>query len=371
MKRALLILLLGGACMKASTQVLINLQLPPSGIMVKSQLWNLSLINTSNDVLNIQVEIVLTDVSNNQRVLAGTSRLFQLPKGIKQLQANDAMPIIYNVLNTGYGIDGSQDGFLPIGTFTVCFSVLRVTNDFSERLAEECETIDIEPVSPPFLIAPSDSEHVDLTHPFFTWIPPSPYNLFNNLLYDWVLVEVQSMQTGATAIQQNVPLLSQSNLAFTNFQYPLSQPDLDTSKLYAWQVTAKNNISPIAKSEIWTFRIRKLGTDTNTTPDKESFYAKLKKEEDASFVLCYGVLKYAYFNELNNGQVEINVFDISGPVRRQVFLDSAFYSVTPGQNFKYFDLRDKGLIDKHTYRLELVAATGARWYLKFEFRKPD
>lgn len=371
MKKLCFLLLLAGWSVTMQGQVLINLQLPPSGIMLKNQLWNLSLVNTSNTLLNVQVEVNITDISNNQRVLAGTTRLFQLPKGIKQVQANEIMPVTYNVLNNGYGINASQDGFLPIGTFNICYTVLSIVSDASERLAEECETVEIEPVSPPFLISPSDSEHVDIFHPFFTWIPPMPYYLFNNLLYDWTLVEVQPMQTGAAAIQQNIPLLSQSNLSVTNFQYPLAQPDLDTSKLYAWQVTAKNNTSAIAKSEIWTFRVRQLGMDTNTSYSKESFYAKLKPEENASFVLCFGVLKYAYLNEQSTSRVQITITDISTPVRRQIDTDSTFYTVVPGQNFKFLDLRDKGLTEKHIYLLDLINSSGLHWYLKFEFRKPD
>src|SRR5205807_4543759 len=129
----------------------------------------------------------------------------------------------------------------------------------------------------------------------------------NNLRYDWTLVEVAPLQTGATAIQQNTPLLSQYNLTTTNFQYPLSAADLDTAKIYAWQVAAKNNMNTVAQSEVWTFRVRKPGLDTTTTINKEGFFARLKQSENASFVLSYGKVNYEYFNEASNGTVRLNV----------------------------------------------------------------
>ncbi|MCP2937171.1 hypothetical protein NK983_31220, partial [Salmonella enterica subsp. enterica serovar Typhimurium] len=85
-------------------------------------------------------------------------------------------------------------------------------------------------------LIPADSEHVELTRPFFTWIPPTPLNLFSNLNYSWTLVEVQPTQSAADAIQQNIPVLSQTGLLTTNFQYPPGMAELDTGKTYAWRV---------------------------------------------------------------------------------------------------------------------------------------
>jgi len=368
-KRAFLLLLMAGLVTAGPAQVLINLQLPPSGVTIKSQLWNFSLVNTSTTTYDIQVEVTLTDMSNNQRVLAGTSKLIQLPRGARVIKPSDVLPVTYNV--TGPGVDASPDGFLPVGHFMTCFSVLRINSDLSERLAEECESIEVEPISPPILVNPSDSDQVELSHPLFTWIPPTPFTLFTNLRYNWTLVEVADLQTGATAIQQNVPLLSQSSLGITSFQYPLSSPALDTGKVYAWQVTAVNNNSVIAQSEVWTFRLRKLGVDTVTTANKEGFYARLKREENASFVLSYGKINFEYFNESNSALVQLRLLDISKPVRRTIALDSASYSVKPGQNLRQLDLTDKGLTAGHVYLLELTNRAGERWYLKFEFRKPD
>lgn len=369
MRKIILIGLLLVVLQSATAQVVLNLQLPPMGLTIKPQLWNLSLINTSPQDMQVRIEMVMTDVNNNQRVLTGTSRVILLPKGIKQLQLNDVMPITYNPGSPGYAVDPSPTGFLPIGLFNICYTVIKLESDAADRLGEECETIEIEPISPPQLVMPLDEEQVDITRPFFAWIPPSPYNTLNGLLYDWILVEVQGTQSPADAIQQNVPVLNRQNISFTNFQYPLASPELDSSKLYAWRITAKNNMSPIANSETWSFRVRKYLPDT--IPGVPSgFFARLGRVEDAAFTVCTGVLRFEYNNELNSPAVNLKLYDISSTNRKLITLENTAQQVRLGQNFVQVDLREtSGMINKHMYLLEVENARKEKGYLKFEYRE--
>ena len=349
-------------------QVILNLQLPPMGLTVKPQLWNMSLVNTGTVNFDVRVEVVLTDVSTGQRVLTGTSTIFSLPKGVKQVRMADVVPVTYSIGNPGYMVDPGQDGFLPVGVFTVCYSVVTV-GEVPEKLSEECETVEVEPVSPPQLVMPADNEELVVTRPVFAWLPPAPYNSPNSLLYDWLLVEVQPTQSAADAIQQNIPVLARGNVSFTSFQYPLSMAELDTAKTYAWRITAKNNSSAIANSEVWTFRIKKDNPDSKTnTPT--AYFARLHKEEGAAYVLCNGILRFEYTNEINSNEVGIKIIDISSAARKQIVLDSSTYTVRMGQNFMQLDLRDTpGMISKHMYLLELRNAKQEKWYLRFEYRK--
>jgi hypothetical protein len=245
---------------------------------------------------------------------------------------------------------------------------MQVISDGSERISEECETLTIEPVSPPQLILPLDEEQVDYTRPFFAWIPPSPYNTLNSLLYDWTLVEVLPTQSAADALQQNVPVLSRQNLSFTGLQYPLSSPELDTSKQYAWRITAKSNLSPIGNSEVWRFRVRKYAPDTSTAGLTPGFFAKLHREEDAAFVLCTGVLRFEYMNDFNTSAIKLRLYDISSAGRKPVALDNAAQQVRAGQNFVQVDLREQsGMVKKHKYLLEVVNAKNEKAYLLFEY----
>ncbi|WP_276482889.1 hypothetical protein [Paraflavitalea pollutisoli] len=351
------------------SQVVVNLQLPPLGLTIKPQLWNLSLVNTSAQTMLVRVEMVMTEVHTNQRVLTGTSQAVPLPKGIKLLQAQDLGTITYNMGSPGYTIDPSPAGFLPTGVFRICYTILKIESDYADRLGEECETIEVEPISPPQLVMPLDEEAVDITRPFFAWVPPAPFNTLNGLLYDWVLVEVQSTQSPADAIQQNIPLLSRQNIAYTNFQYPLASPELDSSKLYAWRITAKNNLLPIANSEVWTFRVRTLEVDTNRYVSPGSF-AQLQRTEDAAFVICSGVLRFAFTNEVNSQQMSLRLFDISSANRKSIAIEAPATPIVAGQNLLQVDLRNSsGMVNRHIYLLEVTDAKGEKGFLRFEYRE--
>lgn len=351
-------------------QVVVNVQLPATGVTMKSQLWNLSLINSSNSEKDVQIEMTFTDASNNQRVMTALTNIFRLPKGMKQIVISDILPVIYTANSSGYNIDNRPEGFLPIGSFIVCYSVIHKLNDATENLGDECERIDIEPLSPPMLVSPAEDEQIEITRPVFNWLSPSPPNFFNQLLYDWTLVEVKPTQSGSLAIQQNIPLLTQSGITTTNFQYPMSFPELDTGKIYAWQVAAKNNNSVIAKTEVWTFRIKQPEREKENSTG--GYYVRLRKSDDAAFVMCNGVLKYEYVNELNDSLAYIQVTDLSISTRKEIPVDSSAVAIRFGQNFMQFDVRDlPGMTDKHIYLFELVNSRKEKWCLKFEYRRQN
>jgi hypothetical protein len=348
-------------------QVVVTLQLPPLGLTIKPQLWNMSLINTTGAAMTVEVQMVMTDAGTGQTVLTAATPSFQLPAGAKVINANTVAPITYTA-GAGYLIDASPNGFLPVGVYNICYNINRWTNDISEQIADECITAEVEPISPPQLIQPGDSDLVLQRRPFFTWLPPTPYNTFSNLLYDWMLVEVQPTQSAADAIQQNVPVLLQSNISFTSLQYPLSMPELDTNKLYAWRVTAKNNLSPIANSEVWSFSLQKFTADTVQVPNK-GYYARLRREHDASYVISGRLLRFLYQHEINSNAVQIKITDISNTTHQPVTLDSSQLAVKYGANYLDLDLGDKGLADRHMYLVEITNDRNEHWYLKFEYRQ--
>lgn len=370
MKKYYFLLLVCWMGIHASGQVVIGLQLPPTGLHLKSQLWSLSLINTGLQEPNVKIEMLMTDASNNQQVLSATSSIIQLKKGASLVTAVNLSPVVYNVLNMNYGIDANPVGFLPVGVFNICFRVIKVDTDLEEQLAEDCETVEIEPVSPPMLMLPMDLEYVESTRPLFSWIPPAPQVLFSNLSYDLVLVEVISPQDGASAIQQNVPVYSKQNISFTTEAYPGGYPELDTSKTYAWQVTAKNNDASIATSEVWTFRVKKFAADSMHVL-KGEYYSKLRKENDASYIICTGLLKFEYLSEQDEPYIQLKLTDISTATRSQIQLEQSQSAVKLGQNFIVLNLSNASLTNQHIYQLEVWNARNERSYLKFEYRQPS
>ncbi len=57
-------------------QVVMQPQAPPLGLTIKPQLWNLALVNGTKESLDVRIEMVMTDISNNQRVLSASTRRF-------------------------------------------------------------------------------------------------------------------------------------------------------------------------------------------------------------------------------------------------------------------------------------------------------
>lgn len=349
------------------SQVVVNLQLPAAGITLKSQLWNLSVINNGFE-MKVQMEMTMTDASTNQRVLTAQSRVFTLPQGARQIRPSDIMPVMYTPGNAGYVVTPDPDGFLPVGVFHVCYALNQLDNDRIEQLSEDCETIEVEPVSPPQLTMPAHNEFTESDRPIFGWIPPAPINMFSNLMYDWVLVAVQPMQSTTDAVQQNIPVFTQQNISYVSMQYPLSAPALDTGVQYAWRVTAKSGQTPIAVSEIWTFRIKKPEA-LPAIKEKEGPYSRLRPVQDASYVVSSGIVWIEFLNEVAGNTGEIHVYDISDPQRKELQLDSNSVVLRYGQNFLKLDFRkNNGFVNGHMYLLTLQNAAGTKGYLKFEYR---
>jgi hypothetical protein len=194
-----------------------------------------------------------------------------------------------------------------------------------------------------------------------------PYNFFNNLLYDFTMVEVMPYQTAGDAIQQNIPVIRQAGLNTLQFQYPREFAALDTAKLYAWRVFARNNTLPVASSEVWTFRV---------TPQKEegaiaSFgqHARLSTNESAAFTTTGSVLRYLYNNRGNLKEVEMEIFDLGNGGRKKLHTEPIIRPVEYGQNFISLDLNSvKGIKDKGFYLLKVTGGAGSE-FLKFQYRK--
>jgi hypothetical protein len=354
----------------SKAQVVLNFQLPPAGITLKNQLWNFTVLNSGPNNINVRMELVFSDPSSGQRIFTGTSAIYTLTQNVTQFQAGDLMPIGYNVLNSSYNIDVNPDGFLPIGQFEVCMAVFQINPETLDKIAEDCTTIEIEPISPPLLTEPANEELSYNKRPFFSWLPPAPANGFNNLSYDFSIVEVGSIQSPADAIQQNIPLFSQEGISTNSMLYPATLSELDTAKLYAWQVAARSSNNAIAKSEIFTFKVRDYNLDT-TRLIAHDFYVPLKMVNDASFTSFGNQVKFEYLNELNDSSARISIQDVS-EANNSVAADSASVHLSFGQNFITKDITGfSGLISKHIYLLELINSKQEHWYLKFEYRKPD
>ena len=225
----LLCLLLMGVISTSHAQVSMTLQVPPAGVLVKNQLWNIVLVNASNTDVLIRVNLVLLDVQTNQPVITATSAPVSLGKGAKQLQARDLSPVQYSYSIPAARVDMDPNGLLPAGRFQACYTVVNAQKG-DLTLVENCITVNVDPLSPPLLNTPANEDKLLTAYPQFTWLPPTPIGLFNDLGYAMVLVEVFPGQGKADAIQQNVPLNASVYTKNMFWNYPASTRSLDTGK---------------------------------------------------------------------------------------------------------------------------------------------
>lgn len=370
MKKYILMVLYTCSLVQLPAQVVLNLQLPPAGLTVKSQLWNLAVMNTANQSFQARIELSMINAANSRPVMTATTNVLNFPKGMRQLRAGDVTPVMYTVQDPAFRVDGSPEGFLPVGTFQLCYTVIRTDLEIADRVAEECETAVVEPISPPQLIDPGDSSITDQTRPLFSWLPPSPIMLFNHLVYDFRLVRVEALQTGVEAVQQNIPLERQSDLVMAYLQYPMSLPELDTTNIYAWQVIAISGGSEVARSDVWTFRVKK--ESLGLTPSPPAYYTRLRKENDAAYSVCRGPLYFEYLNEANDRTIPFRIYDLTNPSGMELRLDSSLIDLHYGEHLGMLDLSKSGImLDRHLYLLELINSKKEHWYLKFQYRKKN
>lgn len=370
MKR-LLIFIVSMTVVQARAQLLVNIQLPPSGVMQKPQLWNMAITNTSANTLSINIELTFSDDVNAIDIMNASTQLISIPPGTTQL--NDALlqAIQYNVFSQAYAIDASPTGLLPVGDFEVCYSFMSHTTDAIEKIAEQCQELLVEPLSPPQLIFPYDQSIVDTKNPILSWLPPLPVNLFSNLNYNLDLVEVSENQAPEDAIEQNVPILHQEGITGNTLLYPTSAQALELNNQYAWRVIAKTNQTKVGQSDTWIFSYKDLiKKDTNLFT--ELSFAKLKKGDNGGYAIFVNELKFDYLNENSDSAGNLNLYDLSTTKKKQLHINMDSIVLVPGQNLvQYNATNNPDFIDKHLYLLEVINSRNESWKLRFEYRKPQ
>lgn len=260
-------------------QLGITVQVPPVGVIQKTQLWNLLLVNAGDVAYDVEVNITVSAAPDNNPVMTGAGKMVHAPKGTTQLRYADFEPVSYRYLSPAFNNDLRPDGFIPVGSYTVCYTVGRWKGDAWEPLTEDCIHLEVQPLSPPVLNTPADKDSIMVLYPQFTWLPPAPLSLFSALTYDLVVAPVLAGQSPEQAIQQNMPVYTEGNLSNVMSVYPASAHALDTSRWYAWAVIARNNRQVISQSEVWTFWV-KGGQKTEAELESASLVV-LKKEEEA------------------------------------------------------------------------------------------
>lgn len=339
-------------------QLSITMQELPTGIVEKHQLWNLTVLYPGQNPINIHIEMTLMNVEYNQPVFSATSRTFSVSRGINVLRMPDVSPINYNYFSTG--LSGLNESFIPIGNYKVCYTIYSNDNHLEGPLAEDCMSLEIQPLSPPLLSMPENSVSIYERYPQFSWIPPTPIFLFNDLNYELLLAEVREDQTPEMAIQENIPLYQARRLQANFNSYPSTAKGLDTGKVYTWRIIAKNGESFAAMSEAWTFRVI-ANIPGGKVPETVSFI-EVKKNNNASnsAIIDKDQLGIKHYSYGKTYEAIIKIFNEKGSL-----ILKEKRTVQYGNNFFLIKLNKK-FVENALYMVELNDFEGNR--LRSSFR---
>lgn len=359
MKRKLLafglVLLL--VCGTLQAQVQIQGTLPAAGLVQKNQLWNLVLVNGTAEDMNGVVELTLRDRSTGLELLTAVTNPFILKKGANTVNVNSFSPIQYNY--TGMQPDNSLNGLLPAGSYAACYSYVYFRSESSETLSQECFSFDIEALSPPMLIFPTDSSVLDQAPVQFTWTPPAPAALFPVLQYDYFLVEVREGQRAAEAVQENLPVYHTANWNNNMLAYSAALPALEKNKWYAWQVVARDGRQYAGKSETWVFTIRESSA-VNTDSSKTSYSLLSADGQQAPYIYAKGSSLYLkHISRTGAFEGKMRVTDAQGKIVQEEKQQIAY-----GDNYIRLKLKT-GITSGQVYTAELITPAGKKYRALF------
>jgi len=359
-RRSLLAVCLSLGMTALQAQISMTLQVPPAGVLVKNQLWNMLLVNSGASSATVRVQLTLMDERNNTPVLTAMSAPLLLTHGARQLQAKDLSPIQYNYSGPSFHADQDPNGLLPVGSYQACYTVMAPEKGNAPRV-ENCIQVNVDPLSPPLLNTPADEAHLFTTYPQFTWLPPAPVGLFNDLSYDLIVVEVLPGQGKADAIQQNIPVYSAGFVKDLYSNYPSSYRALDTAHLYAWRIIALNNGLPAAMSDIWTFRV--VTPPVPGLKHKEQPYIELQRGLDPSVASTGASIKFTYENVAADSVVAYTITSLEDPGSPVV--QQGRLNLSRGRNFLELSLNGGAYAARKAYLFSLVNGRNETWTVKF------
>jgi hypothetical protein len=306
--------------------------LPTGGLYLRSQLWNISISNTSTATVEATIHLEMKDIQTRQTVLSAQTAPFRVTPGVKKIQLSGIEPVIYNA-GPGMSGDRSSNATLPIGKYQVCYQLIWKYGENQTAAADDCDEIEVEPLSPPLLTMPENDSVVTTLRPQFTWVPPAPLSMFGDLNYDLLISPVYEGQSITDAIRQNLPLQQGEGLRQPAFNYPLQGPQLEKGKRYVWQVIARDRMQYAVKSEVWAFR---TGDTTAAGPGDNTVYLVMDGRSGGSEAIAPDILhiKYTSATSAHTAVLVLKAEDGTTMARKNI-------SLQQGDNYLHISLSGK------------------------------
>jgi len=344
--------------------LVVNAFIPPGALTGKEQLWNVIISNPTHSPRSCQLSLTVLNKANGARMLTAITNTIVVPGGTRQIQVADVMPVVYNALNENVNLAGY--GLLPVGFYQVCYELV---GHKGETLGSSCVDVQVDVLAPPQLIFPENKSELKQQTPSFSWVPPAPLDLVRNCTYEYTVVKVNSNQTAADAIRDNVPVYSASRLSGTMLNYPASATALEKQQSYAWQITARTSTADI-KSDVWTFSIADK-EQSGATPVAGLAYTKLaNRNEHVGYSVVSQTLRFSWYNEGIDSLFQIRVLDVTAADHIPLHIDEKSFPVfSPGNNLIDLDLPGAGrFIRNHMYEFSLLDKQGNEWKMLFEYK---
>lgn len=356
----------------------VSLQLikPPGTELPVDESLKAIITNNSQESLEVYLKGFVREAEDGQ-IFEGRSSVFVLEDRITQINKRNLEPLkptetIFT--NREYKEYITRTSSFPSGRYEICVRVYLASEE--EVIAEDCYEKTVEEYLPPSLISPDNGASLTNTRPFFTW-SPVPGNNAGEINYKLSVVEIMGNQSPVSAFQSNPGWYEKNGINSPLFQYPVSARNFDTTRSYAWKVTAFIGSSKIAESEVWGFRFK---MDTTASEEQDTVqeeqeevlipeqYAGLSEEFSSGYYLLDDFqLRFIYKNDYAATHVKCRLENSSNEIVARNLLDE---KQQPGMNFNKLDVTNRAEPGK-TYLLRCEGPLGEVRGLRFKIRKEN
>jgi len=349
------LLLLPAAMVRGQFNIAI---LPTGGVYLRSQLWNVSVSNTGTSTVEATIHMEMKDMETGVVALSAQTSAFQVRPGVQKVHLSSLEPVIYNA---GPGTSGgrSSNATLPVGKYQVCYQLIWKYGENQTAASDDCDAIEVEPLSPPLLTMPENDSVVSSLRPQFMWVPPAPLSMFGSLSYDVLISPVYEGQSITDALQQNLPVQQGEGLRQPLLNFPLQGPQLEQGKRYAWQVIARDGGRYAVKSEVWSFR---TGDTTAAGPGDNLVYLLMDGRDHGREVIEGGQLHIKYVSSL---AAHAAVLVLKGEDGTE--LSRSTQSLRQGDNYLHVRLNGR-FASKHNYMAVLQEPNGSLVTVSFTMK---
>jgi len=353
MKKLLFLSILIAALQNVKAQQVSLVVNEPAGtIITEDMLWNVTLVNAQPSVITVRLQVVVNDISGVLIYQASSTR-FTIAGGTKQVGFNTATPISYE-----YNRLVKSERFMKAGRYKVCYLLSQEESKGISPLAQECIEINSEPFFPPVLNEPADKSEIFEIRPSFSWVPPAPQQVFDRLKYSIRVVELRKGQTAEAALEQNLPVYTESGIRSPYRNIAAAYAPLKTDLQYVWQVTAYDNNYQI-KSEPFQFSVVK---DSVMKILESSPYIKMKQYQPELGVMHQGYIKVLVANYSTDSTANLTISEEG--ISEEIY--KVRVEIKQGDNYLLQELpRSIRLEEKKVYVLKWINSRGEQWMLRF------